>query len=183
VRQITTADTPLRGLSTSCPNRHSPVCQRGIVTGQKLRRVAQSLQVPTGVRSTSSEKATSRVDQLTKTNLLSPSRRATTRPPPAAQSPASWRCRPACTANTISKVYRPNSENDGVGGKCWFPAFMCATSRSPRAQGRRLRQSLRPDIDREVRQSSTLLNAGCTLQQSRELITREMTGALRCAPG
>jgi GntR family transcriptional regulator len=38
-----------------------------------------------------------------------------------------------------------------------------------------------PDIDREVRQSvDGLLNAGCTLQQARDLFTREIDWRLRC---
>jgi GntR family transcriptional regulator len=44
-----------------------------------------------------------------------------------------------------------------------------------------LRSKAMPDIDREVRQSvDGLLNAGCTLQQARELLTREIDWRLRC---
>jgi GntR family transcriptional regulator len=44
-----------------------------------------------------------------------------------------------------------------------------------------LRSKALPDIDREVRQSiDGLLNAGCTLQQARELLTREVDWRLRC---
>jgi len=84
--------------------------------------------------------------------------------------------------NTISKVYR-QLENDGVVEAMAGSGIYVRDQQKPRElkvpPG--LRNRLRPDIDREVRQSvDGLLNAGCTLQQARELITREIDWRLRC---
>ncbi|MCT0218892.1 GntR family transcriptional regulator [Synechococcus sp. CS-1329] len=84
--------------------------------------------------------------------------------------------------NTISKVYR-QLENDGVVEAMAGSGIYVRDQQKPRElkvpPG--LRNRLRPDIDREVRQCvDGLLNAGCTLQQARELLTREIDWRLRC---
>ena len=61
---------------------------------------------------------------------------------------------------------------------------MCAISRNPRDQDPpHIRNRGVTDLDREVRKCvDGLLNAGCTLQQTRELLTREIDWRLRAAP-
>jgi GntR family transcriptional regulator len=84
--------------------------------------------------------------------------------------------------NTISKVYR-QLETDGVVEAMAGSGIYVRDQQKPREikpppgpRGRPL-----PDIDRQVRQSvDGLLNAGCTLQQSRDLLTREIDWRLRC---
>jgi GntR family transcriptional regulator len=84
--------------------------------------------------------------------------------------------------NTISKVYR-QLENDGVVEAMAGSGIYVRDQQKPREikplvgpRGRAL-----PDIDRQVRQSvDGLLNAGCTLQQGRDLLTREIDWRLRC---
>jgi GntR family transcriptional regulator len=84
--------------------------------------------------------------------------------------------------NTISKVYR-QLEIDGVVEAMAGSGIYVRDQQKPRdiklppgPRGRSL-----PDIDREVRQSvDGLLNAGCTLQQARDLLTREIDWRLRC---
>jgi len=84
--------------------------------------------------------------------------------------------------NTISKVYR-QLENDGVVEAMAGSGIYVRDQQNPRefkaAPGPRHRHL--PDIDREVRQSvDGLLNSGCTLQQARDLLTREIDWRLRC---
>ena len=84
--------------------------------------------------------------------------------------------------NTISKVYR-QLELDGVVEAMAGSGIYVRDQQKPREikpppgpRGRAL-----PDIDREVRQSvDGLLNAGCTLQQARDLLTHEIDWRLRC---
>jgi len=84
--------------------------------------------------------------------------------------------------NTISKVYR-QLENDGVVEAMAGSGIYVRDQQNPREikpppgpRGRPL-----PDIDREVRQCvDGLLNVGCTLQQARDLLTREIDWRLRC---
>ena len=84
--------------------------------------------------------------------------------------------------NTISKVYR-QLENDGVVEAMAGSGIYVRDQQKPREikplvgpRGRAL-----PDIDRQVRQSvDELLNGGCTLQQTRDLLTREIDWRLRC---
>ncbi|QEY32331.1 GntR family transcriptional regulator [Synechococcus sp. RSCCF101] len=84
--------------------------------------------------------------------------------------------------NTISKVYR-QLENDGVVEAMAGSGIYVRDQQSQRdlrpAPGPR--QKAVTDIDREVRQCvDGLLRAGCTLQQARELLTREIDWRLRC---
>lgn len=84
--------------------------------------------------------------------------------------------------NTISKVYR-QLEHDGVVEAMAGSGIYVRDQQNPREvrqqQGPRSRNL--PDIDKEVRQSiDGLLNAGCTLQQARDLLTREIDWRLRC---
>lgn len=84
--------------------------------------------------------------------------------------------------NTISKVYR-QLEVDGVVEALAGSGIYVRDQQNPReikaAAGPRSRNL--PDIDREVQQSvDGLLNSGCTLQQARELLTREIDWRLRC---
>jgi GntR family transcriptional regulator len=84
--------------------------------------------------------------------------------------------------NTISKVYR-QLEIDGVVEAMAGSGIYVRDQQKPREiklpSGPRSRSL--PDIDREVRQSvDGLLNAGCTLQQARDLLTREIDWRLRC---
>jgi len=84
--------------------------------------------------------------------------------------------------NTISKVYR-QLENDGVVEAMAGSGIYVRDQQKPRElkapAGPRGR--IRPDIDQEVRRSiDGLLNAGCTLQQARELLTHEVDWRLRC---
>jgi GntR family transcriptional regulator len=89
---------------------------------------------------------------------------------------------PGLHRNTISKVYR-QLENDGVVEAMAGSGIYVRDQQKPREikvpAGPRTR--IRPDIDQEVRRSiDGLLNAGCTLQQARELLTREIDWRLRC---
>ena len=84
--------------------------------------------------------------------------------------------------NTISKVYR-QLENDGVVEAMAGSGIYVRDQQKPRElkpiPGPRSRTL--PDIDRDVRQCvDALLNAGCTLQQARDLITQEIDWRLRC---
>jgi len=84
--------------------------------------------------------------------------------------------------NTISKVYR-QLENDGVVEAMAGSGIYVRDQQRQRelrpAPG--LRQKGVKDIDREVRQCvDSLLKSGCTLQQARELVTREIDWRLRC---
>ena len=84
--------------------------------------------------------------------------------------------------NTISKVYR-QLETDGVVEAMAGSGIYVRDQQKPRElkapSGPRSRAL--PDIDRDVRQSvDGLLQAGCTLQQARDLITREIDWRLRC---
>jgi GntR family transcriptional regulator len=84
--------------------------------------------------------------------------------------------------NTISKVYR-QLETDGVVEALAGSGIYVRDQNQPRqprlAPGPRNRAL--PDIDRQVRQGvDALLQAGCTLQQTRELLTREIDWRLRC---
>jgi GntR family transcriptional regulator len=84
--------------------------------------------------------------------------------------------------NTISKVYR-QLETDGVVEARAGSGISVRDQQNPRElkPPPGLRNKAIPDIDREVRQSvDGLLNAGCTLQQARDLITREIDWRLRC---
>ena len=84
--------------------------------------------------------------------------------------------------NTISKVYR-QLETDGVVEAMAGSGIYVRDQQNPREikPPPGLRSKALPDIDREVRQSvDGLLNAGCTLQQARELLTREIDWRLRC---
>lgn len=84
--------------------------------------------------------------------------------------------------NTISKVYR-QLETDGVVEAMAGSGIYVRDQLKPRElkapSGPRSRAL--PDIDRDVRQSvDGLLQAGCTLQQARDLLTREIDWRLRC---
>lgn len=84
--------------------------------------------------------------------------------------------------NTISKVYR-QLETDGVVEAMAGSGIYVRDQQKPRQikppPGPRNR--VLPDIEREVRQSvDGLLQAGCTLQQARDLLTREIDWRLRC---
>jgi DNA-binding transcriptional regulator YhcF (GntR family) len=84
--------------------------------------------------------------------------------------------------NTISKVYR-QLETDGVVEAMAGSGIYVRDQQNPREikPPPGLRHKALPDIDREVRQSvDGLLQAGCTLQQARDLITREIDWRLRC---
>ena len=84
--------------------------------------------------------------------------------------------------NTISKVYR-QLETDGVVEAMAGSGIYVRDQQKPREikPPPGLRNKVTPDVDQEVRQSvDRLLNAGCTLQQARELLTREIDWRLRC---
>ena len=85
--------------------------------------------------------------------------------------------------NTISKVYR-QLETDGVVEAIAGSGIYV---RDQQQQQRDIRNSSKlknkevKDIDQEVRQSvDSLLNSGCTLQQTRELFIQEINWRLRC---
>ena len=84
--------------------------------------------------------------------------------------------------NTISKVYR-QLETDGVVEAMAGSGIYVRDQQKPRE----MRTPTNPrnrgvtDVDREVRKCvDGLLNAGCTLQQTRDLLTREIDWRLRC---
>jgi GntR family transcriptional regulator len=84
--------------------------------------------------------------------------------------------------NTISKVYR-QLETDGVvealAGSGIYVRDRLKPRESQIVPGPR--GKVQPDLDRQVRQSiDGLLQAGCTLQQARDLLTREIDWRLRC---
>ena len=150
--------------------------------GQKLRRVAAKLQVPTGVRFHIQQES----DIPASTQLYNQIcfAIAARHYPPGHRLPSTRQLamQTGLHRNTISKVYR-QLENDGVVEAMAGSGIYVRDQQKPRElkvpPG--LRNRLRPDIDREVRQSvDGLLNAGCTLQQARELITREIDWRLRC---
>ena len=84
--------------------------------------------------------------------------------------------------NTISKVYR-QLETDGVV-EAIAGSGIYVRDQQKQKDSRGRSASIRKkviDIDIEVRKSvDVLLNAGCTLQQTRELFTREIDWRLRC---
>ena len=98
--------------------------------------------------------------------------------------PGNWRMQTGLHRNTISKVYRQRDPQRMERWTPWrAPASTCATSRSLREikAPPHIRNRGVTDLDREVRQCvDGLLNAGCTLQQTRELLTREIDWRLRC---
>ena len=84
--------------------------------------------------------------------------------------------------NTISKVYR-QLENDGVVEAMAGSGIYVRDQQKPREiqTQPRMRNRGVTDLDREVRKCvDGLLNAGCTLQQTRELLTQEIDWRLRC---
>ncbi len=84
--------------------------------------------------------------------------------------------------NTISKVYR-QLENDGVVEAIAGSGIYVRDQKKQRVSrvSPHIRQRETKDLDQEVRKCvDGLLNAGCTLQQTRELLTREIDWRLRC---
>ena len=85
--------------------------------------------------------------------------------------------------NTISKVYR-QLETDGVVEAIAGSGFYVRAQQKQkdlRNSSTSIRKKVVKDIDNELRKSiDELLNAGCTLQQTRELFTREIDWRLRC---
>ena len=84
--------------------------------------------------------------------------------------------------NTISKVYR-QLETDGVVEAMAGSGIYVRDQQKPREikTAPHIRKRGVTDLDREVRKCvDGLLNAGCTLQQTRELLTREIDWRLRC---
>ena len=84
--------------------------------------------------------------------------------------------------NTISKVYR-QLETDGVVEAMAGSGIYVRDQQKPREikTQQQFRNRGVTDLDREVRKCvDGMLNAGCTLQQTRELLTREIDWRLRC---
>jgi GntR family transcriptional regulator len=84
--------------------------------------------------------------------------------------------------NTISKVYR-QLETDGVVEAMAGSGIYVRDQQKPREikSPLHIRNRGVTDLDREVRKCvDGLLNAGCTLQQTRELLTHEIDWRLRC---
>ena len=84
--------------------------------------------------------------------------------------------------NTISKVYR-QLETDGVVEAMAGSGIYVRDQQKPREirTPPHIRNRGVTDLDREVRKCvDGLLNAGCTLQQTREMLTREIDWRLRC---
>ena len=85
--------------------------------------------------------------------------------------------------NTISKVYR-QLEADGVveaiAGSGIYVRDQQQQQRDIRNSSKMKSKEIK-DVDQEVRHSvDTLLNSGCTLQQTRELFIQEINWRLRC---
>ena len=86
--------------------------------------------------------------------------------------------------NTISKVYR-QLETDGVveaiAGSGIYVRDQQKQKDLRNSTAASIRKKIIKDIDLEVRKSiDELLNSGCTLQQTRDLFTREIDWRLRC---
>ena len=85
--------------------------------------------------------------------------------------------------NTISKVYR-QLENDGVVEAIAGSGIYVRDQQKQkdlRSGTTSIRKKEIKDVDLEVRKSvDELLNSGCTLQQTRDLFTREIDWRLRC---
>ncbi len=85
--------------------------------------------------------------------------------------------------NTISKVYR-QLETDGVVEAIAGSGIYVRDQQKQkdlRNSTASIRKKIIKDIDLEVRKSiDELLNSGCTLQQTRDLFTREIDWRLRC---
>ena len=84
--------------------------------------------------------------------------------------------------NTISKVYR-QLETDGVVEAIAGSGIYVRDQQKQREARTppHVRNKAVKDLDQEVRKCiDGLLNAGCTLQQTRELLTREIDWRLRC---
>ena len=85
--------------------------------------------------------------------------------------------------NTISKVYR-QLENDGVVEAIAGSGIYVRDQEKQkdlRSGPTSIRKKGIKDVDLEVRKSiDELLNSGCTLQQTRDLFTREIDWRLRC---
>ena len=86
--------------------------------------------------------------------------------------------------NTISKVYR-QLETDGVVEAMAGSGIYVRDQQKPREikAPAHIRNRGVTDLDREVRKCvDGLLNSGCTLQQTRELLTRRSTGDCAAVP-
>ena len=84
--------------------------------------------------------------------------------------------------NTISKVYR-QLENDGVVEAMAGSGIYVRDRQKPKEvkTAQHIRNRGITDLDKEVRKCvDGLLNAGCTLQMTRELLTKEIDWRLRC---
>ena len=154
---------------------HSPNCHQAIAPyGGRIQTC------PPACDSISNRKATFRHRRSSTTRSVLPSQR---RHPPGHRLPApgSRPCRPDCTATRSARSTA--SWKPMALWKPWpAPASMCATSRNPEIKTPpHIRQGV-TDLDREVRKCvDGLLNAGRTLQQTRELF-RKLTGVCVAAP-
>ncbi len=84
--------------------------------------------------------------------------------------------------NTISKVYR-QLETDGVVEAIAGSGIYVRDQQKKRESKNNtsFRKKEKKDLDQEVRKSiDSILNAGCTLQQTRELFVKEIDWRLRC---
>ena len=168
------------------PNRHKPahplMPTRELSRGQKLRRVAAIPSGPPGVRFHIQQES----DIPASTQLYNQIcfAIAARHYPPGHRLPSTRQLamQTGLHRNTISKVYR-QLETDGVVEAMAGSGIYVRDQQKPREikPPPGLRHKALPDIDREVRQSvDGLLNAGCTLQQARELLTHEIDWRLRC---
>ena len=86
--------------------------------------------------------------------------------------------------NTISKVYRQLETDGVVEAIAGSGIYVRDQQKQKDLRGNSsasVRKKTIKDVDLEVRKSvDELLNAGCTLQQTRELFTREIDWRLRC---
>ena len=85
--------------------------------------------------------------------------------------------------NTISKVYRQLENDGGVEAIAGSGIYVRDQQKQKdlRSGATSIRKKGIKDVDLEVRKSiDELLNSGCTLQQTRDLFTREIDWRLRC---
>ena len=128
----------------------------------------------TGVRFHINRKATYRHPRSSTTRSVLPSQRGM----PAGTSITQH---PACDANRVA----PQHDQQGVPATkpmAWWrpwPALASTCATKPKSKPPHIRNRGVTDLDRGAGVDG-LLNAGCTLQQTRELLTREIDWRLRC---
>ena len=129
----------------------------------------------------SSRKATYRPQLSCTTKFVSRSRQGTSHQGNACRAPGNSRCKPDYTGTQSARCRQ--LETDGVVEAMAGSGIYVRDNQQQREikTPAHIRNRGVKDLDQEVRKCiDGLLRAGCTLQQSRELLTREIDWRLRC---